>query len=101
MGMIFSNPAQFEVLVLFSIGAVGLACVLFWVWAASKREHPLMVRMLERGRALKAKGGAKEQEKEKEKEGMEMAREMEVRNEGGHDEASAVKENADDAYDDL
>jgi hypothetical protein len=31
MGMIFHNPAQFEVLVLVSIGAVGLACVLFWV----------------------------------------------------------------------
>ena len=43
MGMVFHNPDQFEVLVLFSIGAVGLAVVLFWVWTVRQRAHPLML----------------------------------------------------------
>jgi iron-regulated transporter 1 len=43
MGMVFHNPAQFEVLVLFSIGAVALAVVCFAIWRVRYRTHPLMV----------------------------------------------------------
>jgi iron-regulated transporter 1 len=44
-GIVYHDPKDFAALVLFSIGAVFCACVLYTVWLSMKRKHPSMLKM--------------------------------------------------------